>query len=344
MPNALPADSTAPTPPAQKKTGRIALAPMEGVVDAGVRQLISEIGGLDFCVTEFMRVTTELKPQKSFLKICPELTNESKTSNNTPVHFQLLGSAPEVLAAHAEKAASYGANVVDLNFGCPAKTVNRHKGGAVLLQTPELIHEIVSACSEALRGTSARLTAKMRLGYEDTTRVFENLKAIEQGGATELVVHARTKVEGYKPPAHWEWLAKLREASSIPIIANGEIWSLEDYHKCRDVSGCPDTMLGRGLLADPYLARRIVDNCAQKPSEADLSAALLIYLRRMQKDHPDKFLLSRGKQWLGMMQKGEVPMGKLFDAVKTCRDADPMFSLLEHSAAGSRHFAHYLPA
>lgn len=329
--------STSISPVSSK--GRIALAPMEGVVDAGVRQLISEIGGLDFCVTEFMRVTTELQPRRSFMKICPELETLSRTQAGIPVHYQLLGSDPELLAAHAKKVAWYGAEVVDLNFGCPAKTVNRHKGGAVLLQTPERIHQIVSACSEALKDTDARLTAKMRLGYEDTALVFDNLKAIEEGGATELVVHARTKIEGYKPPAHWEWLAKLREASSIPIIANGEIWSLEDYDKCREVSGCIDTMLGRGLLADPYLAKRIVDNIDLKPTEADLSAALLIYLRRMQKDHPSKFLLARGKQWLAMMKKGLVPIDPLFDAVKTCQNSEDMFEILEKSADKERHFS-----
>lgn len=329
--------------PATTSKERIALAPMEGVVDAGVRQLISEIGGLDFCVTEFMRVTTELQPRRAFLKICPELEAQSRTHTGIPVHYQLLGSDPELLAAHARKVAWYGAKVVDLNFGCPAKTVNRHKGGAVLLQTPELIHEIVSACSEALKDTGGRLTAKMRLGYEDTALAFDNLKAIEEGGATELVVHARTKVEGYKPPAHWEWLAKLREASSIPIIANGEIWSLEDYDKCREISGCVDTMIGRGLLADPYLARRIVDNIEMIPTEADLSAALLVYLRRMQKDHPSKFLLARGKQWLGMMKKGLAPVDALFDAVKTCQKSDDMLELLEQSADKERHFSHLLP-
>ncbi|WP_417595304.1 tRNA dihydrouridine synthase [Oceanospirillum sp.] len=339
------AGSFADTKPlAPTQDARIALAPMEGVVDAGVRQLISEIGGVDFCVTEFMRVTTELQPRRAFMRICPELLTASQTPQGTPVHFQLLGSDPQLLAAHAEKAAALGAQVVDLNFGCPAKTVNRHKGGAVLLQTPELIHDIVTACSKALAATPARLTAKMRLGYEDTRQAYDNLSAIEEGGATELVVHARTKTDGYKPPAHWQWLDKLRAVSHIPIIGNGEIWSPDDYWRCRDVSGCTDLMLGRGLLADPYLARRILDDNPQLPSQADLSAALLIYLRRMQlQDYPGKFLLARGKQWLGMIKKGLVPVDSLFDAVKTCRDAEQMFQLLEQSAAGECHYAHYLP-
>ena len=322
---------------------RVLLAPMEGVVDAGVRQLISEIGGIDFCVTEFLRVTTELQPRRAFRRICPELLSASRTPSGTPVHFQLLGSDPELLAAHARKVAWYGADVVDLNFGCPAKTVNRHKGGAMLLQTPDHIHSIVSACAEALRETNARLTAKMRLGYEDTSRVFDNLKAIEDGGATELVVHARTKTEGYKPPAHWEWLARIREASHIPVIGNGEIWTPEEYQRCREISGCQDLMLGRGLLADPYLARRIREQASEPPTEADLSAALLVYLYRIKTDYPNKFLLARGKQWLAMMKKGRVSVDSLFDQIKTCCDAGQMFMLLEQSAAGPRHYADYLP-
>lgn len=324
---------------------KIALAPMEGVVDAGVRRLISEIGGIDFCVTEFLRVTSELQPDHTFFKICPELAHQCTTRNAIPVHFQLLGSNPALLAEHAKKASELGAKVVDLNFGCPAKTVNRHKGGAVLLQTPDLVHQIVKTCAEALGGTGTHLTAKMRLGYEDKSLAFENMDAISSGGAESLVVHARTKVEGYKPPAHWEWLARLREAGSIPVTANGEVWSLADYDKCREVSGCKDVMLGRGLLADPYLARRIIERSAELPTEADLAAALFIYLERVrQQGFPDKFLLARGKQWLGMMKKGLVPVDSLFDQLKVFTEAAPMMQLLAKKMEDTRNYTHYLPA
>ena len=325
---------------------RIALAPMEGVVDSGVRRLIGEIGGVDFCVTEFLRVTTELQPSKTFYKVSPELLQQSKTSSGIPVHFQLLGSDPQLLARHAIKAAQLGANVVDLNFGCPAKLVNRHKGGAVLLQTPELIYDIVQACAQALIDTPARLTAKMRLGYEDTQLIYENLAAINEGGATELVVHARTNTEGYKPPAHWSWLAKLREASRIPVIANGEVWSVEDYDRCREVSGCPDIMIGRGLIADPYLAYRIKkqDPTLPLPTQADLAAVLLVYLKREQAHAPDKFLLSRGKQWLGMMRKGLVPITPLFDAIKVCQSAETMFDILTACSLQEGFYKALLPS
>lgn len=318
--------------------GKIALAPMEGVVDFHVRKVLTEIGGIDFCVTEFMRVTTQLQPRKIFYKLCPELSTDAQTAYQVPVHYQLLGNHPELLAQHAVRAATLGAKVVDLNFGCPAKTVNKHKGGAVLLQTPHEIFEIVRAVAQALAPTPARLTAKMRLGYEDKRLVFENLAAIQEAGATELVVHARTKVEGYKPPAHWQWLARIKEKATIPIIANGEIWSPEDYHRCREVSGCEDVMIGRGLLADPFLAQRIKHHILDQPSIADLASVLHYFLNMIRADMPEIFVLARGKQWSNMMRKHSEEACDLFDQVKRCSDADSLMRLLEQTAQQPRYF------
>ncbi len=322
---------------------RIALAPMEGVVDYHVRQLLSEIGGLSFCVTEFLRITNQIQPAKAFKKTCPELLHDCRTVSQVPVHLQLLGNNVELLARHASKAAMLGAEVVDLNFGCPAKTVNRHKGGAVLLQDPEEIHQIVSSTAKALEGSGARLTAKMRLGYEDKNLAFENLAAIQDGGATELTVHARTKVEGYKPPAHWHWIAKLKEKAHIPLIANGDVWSIEDYHNCREVSNCKDVMIGRGLIADPYLAYRIRHDIHERPTPADLAAVILHYLWQIQSHCPEKYLISRGKQWLTMMKKQDPRMEVLFEQAKTCIKAEPMLELIAASAQQERLFADRLP-
>lgn len=326
-----------------KSEDRIALAPMEGVVDYHVRQLISEIGGLSFCVTEFLRITNQIQPAKSFKKVCPEILHNSKTTSQVPVHLQLLGNNVELIARHASKAAMLGAEVVDLNFGCPAKTVNRHKGGAVLLQNPKEIHQIVSATAKALEGSGARLTAKMRLGYEDKNLAFENLAAIQDGGATELTVHARTKVEGYKPPAHWHWIAKLKEKAHIPLIANGDVWSIEDYHNCREVSNCKDVMIGRGLIADPYLAYRIRHDIHEPPTPADLAAIILHYLWQIQSDCPEKYLISRVKQWLTMMKKQDPRMEALFEQAKICIKAEPMLQLIAASAQQERLFADRLP-
>src|SRR5210317_492883 len=113
------------------QSGRILLAPMEGVVDFEMREMLTRVGSFDRCVTEFVRVTQTLLPEHVFLRYCPELTQGSRTSNGTPVYVQLLGGDPLVMAANARRAAEMGSAGIDLNFGCPAKCVNRHDGGSI---------------------------------------------------------------------------------------------------------------------------------------------------------------------------------------------------------------------
>lgn len=235
---------------------KIALAPMEGLVDAPMRAALTQVGGVDWCVTEFIRVTQSVLPTRTYQRLAPEMANDWRTRSGTPLHVQFLGSDADFLAANAERAAALGAREIDLNFGCPAKSVNRHRGGAVLLDEPELLHAIVHAV-RAATPASVRVTAKMRLGYMDKSRMLECAQALDDAGAAQIVVHARTKAEGYKPPAHWHCIARIREVVKAHVIANGEIWTVEDYWQCRRESGCDDVMLGRGLVAKPDLALQI---------------------------------------------------------------------------------------
>ncbi len=232
---------------------------MEGLADSLLRDLLTGLGGYDGAVSEFVRVTGSRIPLRTFRRICPELLNRSCTPAGTPVFVQLLGSHPERMAESAVQLAELGPAGIDLNFGCPAPTVNRHGGGAMLLNDPELMARIVSA----VRGVVPRsipVTAKMRLGVADTGKTLACASALESGGIASLVVHARTKEQGYRPPAHWEWIARVRETVSVPVVANGEVWSEGDYRRCREVTGCSDVMIGRGAVADPFLARRICSN------------------------------------------------------------------------------------
>ena len=171
----------------------------------------------------------------------------------TPVRAQLLGSDPACLADNAARLAALGPAGIDLNFGCPAKVVNRHGGGAALLETPELIHQIVKAVRQAVP-RDMPVSAKMRLGFLDDSRAEECAKAIEEAGADELVVHARTKAHGYRPPAYWSRIADVRATVRIPVIANGEVWTVDDALQCLQESGCDALMLGRGVDA-PMLER-----------------------------------------------------------------------------------------
>ncbi len=229
---------------------------MEGLLDCVLRDILTRVGGVDLCVTEFVRVSGSLLPDRVFQRIAPELLAGSRTPANVPVRVQLLGSDPELMAVNAARLAALGPCGIDLNFGCPAKTVNRHQGGAILLREPERIHALVRVVRGAVPA-ALPLTAKMRLGYEDKSLAVDCAQAMADGGAQELVVHARTKTEGYRPPAHWEWIGRVQSEVNIPVIANGEIWTVEDYRRCRAISGVADVMLGRGMVANPGLASQI---------------------------------------------------------------------------------------
>ncbi|MCP4597081.1 tRNA-dihydrouridine synthase [Neptuniibacter sp.] len=302
---------------------KIILAPMEGVVDYTMRDLLTQVGGIDHCVTEFLRVSDSVLPAKVFRRLCPELHNGGKTPAGTPVILQLLGSDPSVLAGNARKGAKLGAPGIDLNFGCPAKTVNRSKGGAVLLDAPELVHEIVKAVREAVP-EEVPVSAKMRLGNKDKSLALENAHAIADAGADSMAVHARTKLEGYKPPAHWEWIARIREAVNIPVVANGEVWNWEDYLRCREVSGCDDVMIGRGLIAKPDLAKVIKHHQLNETvSSLNWEHVLKLveqYLVQIERDIAAKYVHGRLKQWLHHLQREYDEAGVVFEKVKKLRE------------------------
>ena len=235
---------------------QLALAPMEGLVDDILRDVLTRVGGIDWCVTEFIRVNDGLLPAHVYYRLAPELREGARTRAGTPMHVQLLGSDPQRLGENAAFACTLGAPVIDLNFGCPAKTVNKSRGGAVLLKEPELMQRIVC---EVRRAVPAHIpvTAKMRLGYESPDAALDCVRALAEGGAARIVVHARTKTDGYRPPAYWEQIPALQAEVSVPVLANGEIWNVSDWRRCRELSGASGFMLGRGLVACPDLALQI---------------------------------------------------------------------------------------
>ena len=279
---------------------RIVLAPMEGVVDHLMREMLTEIGGFDLCITEFVRVVDQLLPRRVFTRLCPELLQDGKTLAGTPVRVQLLGQEPEWLAENAARAVELGSPGIDLNFGCPAKTVNKSKGGAVLLRETEQLYRIVSAVRAAVP-SQFPVTAKMRLGYDDTDLALDNARALAEAGASELTVHARTKADGYRPPAYWPWIAKIRQVVAINVVANGEIWQPEHAVLCREQSTSPDIMIGRGALAQPNLAMRIKHGGAALPWP-EVLALLMRYSEFEIAGDKGLYYSNRIKQWFSYLK------------------------------------------
>lgn len=253
--------------------GRLFLAPMDGLADYLLRDTLTRIGGYDGAVAEFVRVSGSLLPERVYERICPEVIDGGRTPSGTPVRIQLLGSDPYWLGLNAARASALSSHGVDLNFGCPAKTVNRHGGGAMLLGDPELLYRIVSTVRASVPSAVA-VSVKMRLGISDTSLAIACAQALSAGGAGSLVVHARTRDDGYRPPAHWDWIARIADAVNTPVVANGEVWSVDDWRRCCAVSGCADVMIGRGAVADPFLALRIRGVMDETPSSRDWLALL----------------------------------------------------------------------
>lgn len=300
---------------------RVLLAPMEGVLDSLVRGLLTEVNDYDLCITEFLRVVDQLLPVKSFVKLCPELDNGSRTSSGTRVRVQLLGQYPQWLAENAARAVELGSWGVDLNCGCPSKLVNGSGGGATLLKDPELIYQGAKAMRKAVP-TELPVTVKIRLGWDSGARQFEIADAVQQAGVTELVVHGRTKEEGYKAECiNWPAIGEIRQRLSIPVIANGEIWDWKSAQACLAVTGCDSVMVGRGALNIPNLSRVIKYNEPRMPWPEVVKLLQKYSLLEKQGD-TGMYHVARIKQWLGYLRKEYSEATNLFTDVRTLRRAE----------------------
>ena len=311
----------------------LVLAPMEGVTDAPMRALQGATGAFTHAVSEFVRVAHSVPAAKVFRRHVPELRAGARTPTGLPVQVQLLGGDPGRLAEAAIVAHQAGATAIDLNFGCPAATVNRHDGGATLLQYPHRIREIVRAVREGLP-PAVPVSAKLRLGWDRVDAIFENAAMAAEGGAAWLTVHARTRTQGYAPPVYWPLVGRVRERLRIPVVANGDIRTPADFRRCRDETGCRHFMLGRGALADPRLARRAAADLGLIPADPNPDGPIdwRAELKRLIDWTPGFDALSPGravlrlKQWLRMA--AAYGTFDRFDEVKRARSPAEVFSVL----------------
>ncbi|WP_435979362.1 tRNA dihydrouridine synthase [Psychrobacter sp. DM4] len=313
------------------------LAPMEGLTDPLMRQILTQIATdlgrpYDWSVSEFIRVTQHLLPAHVFYRYVPELHHNAKTSCGTPIHIQLLGSEAQLMAENAAYACELGAPAIDINFGCPAKTVNSHRGGSVLLDEPEVLYDIISTVRKAVPA-HIPVSAKIRLGYTDTSRIDDIRGAIDASGANWLTIHARTKTQGYKPPAYWEKIQSFNRLD-IPVIANGEIWTSAQAQNCMTQSGTQHLMLGRGAVTRPDLIAQ-VDAKEDNPDRNklawhDLTTHQIAFLQGQAKN--DIVLVGRYKQWLGMLTKGYNEAQPLWNSVKREKDKNAIIEAIKQSS------------
>jgi len=280
-------------------------------MDHTMRKLLSQIGGMNYLVSEFVRVTQYPIPASTFKRLIPENKHKAQTAHHHPVHTQLLGSNGELMAESAFNAVEAGATHIDVNFGCPAKRVNGHGGGSVLLQNPDNLYNILQAIRSTLP-SHIPVSAKIRLGYEDEALLFDNVAAIEAADTSKLTVHGRTKKDGYKPPARWEKIGEIKNKTKMIVVANGDITDAASLLKCQEITGCNHFMIGRGSLNNPFIfqdLREAIKGNAAENHLSDLPMLFTSYTKSLQENYDEVATLGRLKQWCGHLRFE-------FDAIK----------------------------
>ena len=279
------------------------LAPMEGVTEPCFRDLVASrnpsafLGGT---FTEFARVSQVPLPARVLRAHLAAALPARPGESRAPVGLQLMGPRSDALAETARRAEEVGAPLVDLNFGCPAKGALRSCAGSALLEHPERIEELVSACVQAVQRVP--VTAKIRAGGEDDARLEEICHAVEAGGASLLTVHCRTRSEGYRGDGDWQRLRRAVSAVSIPVCGNGGVERHGDLQRLRDETGCRYVMVGRAALADPWIFSGHV------ATRAEAVRFLLDYaeLLRRHENASSRKVAGRLKQLIGTWRAGSL--------------------------------------
>lgn len=303
---------------------------MDGVLDAPMREVLTECAHYDYCVSEFIRVNDLPVPESVLLKKMPELKAGSRTLSGTPVRAQLLGEHAEPLVKTAERLVALGAAGIDLNFGCPAKQVVRSGGGSAVLKDPELLYSLTAAVRDAVP-SNIPFSAKMRLGFSSPDDAVMLAGRLVAAGIDELTVHGRTRDDEYLPgTVKWEKIREVREAyPGILLNANGDVFDKESAERCSEVTGTERLMLGRGAVWLPNLPEVI-----RGSEELSYAGALSLVLKFA--DAGRRYgihLFPRIKQFLAYLRLHYEPLRTFFREVCRAEDADEALPLIEKEIA-----------
>jgi len=252
---------TSPSGRAVTFPNRALLAPMEGVTDPAFRRVVLGLGHAGGACTEFQRITTHPLSRKVARRELGERHPQ------IPTGIQIMAAAPDHVAESVRRCEEVGAPFVDLNFGCPVKCVFGKGAGAALLDAPHKVGAIVAA---AVGAATVPVTAKIRAGVDDASRLGEVVAAVADAGAAALTVHARLRRDSYDAPARWEWIAACVAAAptGLVVIGNGGIEHAADVQRMLDATGCDAVMVGRAAMRDPFLFGEVLGHAAAEPAAA----------------------------------------------------------------------------
>ncbi|MEJ2111257.1 MAG: tRNA dihydrouridine synthase DusB [Acidobacteriota bacterium] len=316
------------------------LAPIAGHTDSLFRRLIKEIGGCGLVVSELVSTEglTRRHAQTSRLTRFVEAER--------PVAIQIFGSDPIRMAESAAMVESMGADIVDINAGCPVKKVVRQGGGSDLLRNLPLLETIIKEVRKAIR---IPLTIKIRSGWDrNSINAMEVLKIAEDGGVEALTIHGRTRCDLFSGNADWKIIEKVKRRARIPIIGNGDVFLPEDAARMFQETEVDGVMLGRGVLSNPWLIRQcheyLKGNPFQEASLRQKADFLMQYLQRICLDTPSPIALGKMKKVGGYLSKGFPQGARLRGRMHNARTVEEVFHALSDYLASEnrseRHSTH----
>ena len=283
------------------------LSPMAGVTDYTFRRLIKRRGGVGLVVSEFISV-------EGLTRNNPKAKRQMRfDEEERPFAVQIFGGQVARMAMAAEMAEEVGADILDINCGCPAPKVVKHGGGSGLLRDLTRLEEILREVKKAI---SIPLTLKVRTGFSDATiNVVEVAKMAEQCGVEHIQVHGRTREQGYKGLANWDLIRQVKEAVSIPVSGNGDITNVPTAFDRWNTAGTDGILIGRGAMQNPWIFRQLADVLAgREPYQPDLEEkkqVLLEFFSMCREEMAEIVALGKMKQLAGQFTKG-LPGGAQF--------------------------------
>ena len=227
---------------------RVLQSPLSGVTDLVFRRLVRRYAPDSMMYTEMVNATG-----LHYVKELPKIMEIDECER--PISIQLFDCRPDFLAEAAVMAVAEGADTVDINMGCPVNKITKNGGGSSLLRQPEIAEEIVRSVVKAV---DVPVTVKTRIGWSDKEiTILDFAKRMEDAGAQMITVHGRTRAQGYNGAAKWEWIRKVKEILTIPVIGNGDIFTVEAAVRCLEETGADGVMCSRGTLGYPFLVGEV---------------------------------------------------------------------------------------
>lgn len=260
--------------------GSLFFAPMEGITDEPYRNAIQQaFPEWSYLSTDFLRIPSQGEySEKKIMEHYGEKTFASKQVKNKTA-YQILTTAHANTAIHIRKIEALGFDHIDLNLGCPSRKVNGHKGGAYLLKDLPTLKEIIKTIRENFKGI---FTAKIRVGFHDDSQFLDLLRLLEDEGVEAITLHGRTRDQLYEGKANWAYIKQAVKALNIPLIGNGDCWTLTDIERMFEETDCHGVMLGRGALKTPWMATLFDEN---KNRLHSVNEEYLLFERQRQLDY-----------------------------------------------------------